>query len=76
MCVCVCVCVCVCRHHLRRRSEYSDKEILRPGFTRLNLPFFADSSTAQFVLDAVHFVADHGWKLLPRYPACCGPVCT
>ena len=55
------------RHHLRRHREYSDKEILRPGFTRLNLPYFYDDETVSFVLKAVHWISEHGWKLLPRY---------
>ncbi|XP_057312745.1 uncharacterized protein LOC130654218 isoform X2 [Hydractinia symbiolongicarpus] len=41
--------------------------ILKPGFCRLNLPYFADSATINFIIDAVAFVAKHGWKLLPMY---------
>lgn len=42
-------------------------ELLRPGFVRLNLPYFAREDQVRFVLDAVMFVANHGWKLLPLY---------
>ncbi|XP_062513772.1 uncharacterized protein LOC134189497 isoform X2 [Corticium candelabrum] len=55
------------RIHLRRYREYSDKEILRPGVVRLNLPYFMDENTVSFVLQAVVLVADHGWQMLPHY---------
>jgi selenocysteine lyase/cysteine desulfurase len=42
-------------------------ELLRPGFVRFNLPYCARECQTQFVLDAVRFVADQGWKLLPLY---------
>ena len=54
------------RVHLRRYHEYSDREIIRPGFTRLNLPYFMDDECVDFVLSAVAMVAEHGWKLLPQ----------
>ncbi|KAK2552605.1 putative cysteine desulfurase [Acropora cervicornis] len=55
------------RIHLRRYNEYSEREILRPGFVRLNLPYFMSDDAVHFVLEAVKMVAEHGWKLLPRY---------
>ncbi|CAH3136888.1 unnamed protein product [Porites lobata] len=42
-------------------------EIMKPGFARINLPYFMDDDTAHFVLEAVDMVAAHGWKLLPQY---------
>lgn len=42
-------------------------EIMKPGFVRVNLPFFMDEETVDFVLEAVDVVATHGWKLLPQY---------
>ena len=47
------------------QAEYSDRELLRPGFARLNLPYFLDDVTLDFITRALLFVADHGWKLLP-----------
>lgn len=38
----------------------------RPGFARLNLPYFMKEDCVDFVLDAVAMVAEHGWKLLPQ----------
>ncbi|GAB1609960.1 hypothetical protein Ahia01_001281900 [Argonauta hians] len=55
------------RVHLRRYREYSPLEILRPGFTRLNLPYFMDDKTLDYVLEALQLVADYGWLLLPQY---------
>lgn len=42
-------------------------EIMKPGFVRLNLPYFMSDPTIDFVLNAVDMVATHGWKLLPQY---------
>lgn len=55
------------RAHLRRKGEYSEREVLRPGFIRLTLPFFMSNDDINFVLDAVASVAINGWKLLPQY---------
>ncbi|KAL5012515.1 hypothetical protein ScPMuIL_011066 [Solemya velum] len=55
------------RTHLRRYKEYSDREILRPGFTRINLPYFVNDETVDFVIEAVELISEHGWKLLPQY---------
>ena len=38
---------------------------IRPGFTRLNLPFFATDDEINYIFDAVDFIATHGWKSLP-----------
>ena len=39
----------------------------RPGFSRLNLPWFATDAEIDFILDALVFVSDHGWKFMPQY---------
>lgn len=41
--------------------------LFRPGFSRINLPYFMDDDTVKFVLEAVQTVAESGWKLLPQY---------
>ena len=38
----------------------------RPGFVRLNFPYFMSHDAVEFVLKAVDMVAEHGWKLLPQ----------
>ena len=41
--------------------------IMKPGFCRLNLPYFASEETIEYVLEAVDQVALYGWMLLPLY---------
>jgi len=55
------------RTHLRRKEEHSSYEILRPGFSRLNLAYFASDSEVDFVLSAVADIAKNGWIMLPFY---------
>ncbi|XP_054261315.1 uncharacterized protein LOC128985628 isoform X2 [Macrosteles quadrilineatus] len=55
------------RHHLRRHEEHSSYEMLRPGFTRLSLPYHMAEPEVLFVMEAVKMVATEGWKLLPQY---------
>ena len=38
----------------------------RPGFTRINLPYFLGDEEMSFILKAVALVSDYGWKLLPQ----------
>jgi len=42
-------------------------EGVRPGWVRLNFNYFISQPVFEFLLDAVEFVAEHGWKLLPYY---------
>jgi len=42
-------------------------EVMRPGFVRLSLPYFASDSEIEYVLAAIHAVANHGWRLLALY---------
>ena len=42
-------------------------ELLRPGFVRVSLGFYWSKETLQYVIDAVNFVATHGWRFLPAY---------
>ena len=42
-------------------------EVMRPGFTRLSLPYFASAAETAYAVAAVHAVADHGWRLLTLY---------
>lgn len=47
--------------------ENSSLELLRPGFTRICLPYFINDAELAFVMEAVKMVATEGWKLLPQY---------
>jgi selenocysteine lyase/cysteine desulfurase len=42
-------------------------QLAKPGFVRLGPPYFLPDADARFLADAVGFVADHGWRLLPLY---------
>ena len=42
-------------------------EVLRPGFARVSLPYFASAHEIEYVARAIHAVADHAWRLLPMY---------
>ena len=42
-------------------------EGIKPGWVRVNFNYFLSERVFQFLIDAVHFVANHGWKLLPHY---------
>lgn len=59
-------------HDMAKRIEHvllldDDYEFLRPGFTRINFNYFFNEETTQYVMDAINWVADHGWKLMPYY---------
>jgi len=42
-------------------------EVLRPGYTRVSLPYFAAREEVEYIAAAIAAVADHGWRLLPAY---------
>ena len=54
-------------------SREFEREILRgcegikPGWVRINFNYFISDAVFDFLLRAVHLVADEGWKLLPQY---------
>jgi len=42
-------------------------EGIKPGWVRVNFNYFISEASFDFLLRAVHLIADHGWKLLPDY---------
>lgn len=42
-------------------------EGIKPGWVRVNFNYFISDQVRDFVLEAVHFVANEGWRLLPLY---------
>jgi len=42
-------------------------EGIKPGWVRINFNYFVSDTELEFVLDAVEFVAERGWLLLPLY---------
>ena len=41
--------------------------IFRPGWVRINLNYFLDTETINYLLTALELLATHGWKLLAHY---------
>jgi selenocysteine lyase/cysteine desulfurase len=54
-------------------SEEMHAEVLRGhmgaklAFTRIGFNYFVSEEAFRYVIEAVHLVAEHGWKLLPYY---------
>jgi selenocysteine lyase/cysteine desulfurase/tRNA(Ile)-lysidine synthase TilS/MesJ len=42
-------------------------EIFRPGYTRVNFPYYYDQYIHDYILDAIEFVANYGHLFLPHY---------
>lgn len=42
-------------------------EGIKPGWVRVNFNYFLSETVFQFLLDAMHMIANEGWKLLPHY---------
>lgn len=42
-------------------------EVIKPGWVRLNFNYFIPEEEFGYILQAVHMVANEGWKLLPLY---------
>jgi selenocysteine lyase/cysteine desulfurase len=42
-------------------------EGIKPGWVRLNFNYFISERVFEFILEAVHMVANDGWRLLPHY---------
>lgn len=42
-------------------------EGIKPGWVRVNFNYFISETVFNYILRAVHLVAEHGWKLLPHY---------
>ncbi len=55
------------------KSREFEREIVRgcegvkPGWVRVNFNYFLSEEVFAFILDAVHLIAEHGWRLLPDY---------
>jgi hypothetical protein len=49
------------------REIVKGSEGIKPGWVRVNFNYFISETVFQFILKAVHLVANEGWKLLPFY---------
>jgi selenocysteine lyase/cysteine desulfurase len=55
------------RSHEFEREIARGCEGIKPGWVRLNFNYFISEAVFEFVLEAVHMVANDGWRLLPHY---------
>jgi selenocysteine lyase/cysteine desulfurase len=55
------------RSHEFEREIAKGCEGIKPGWVRVNFNYFISEAVFEFMLQAVEFVADHGWRLLPDY---------
>ena len=42
-------------------------EVIKPGWVRINFNYFIPEEEFTYLVDAVHVVAESGWRLLPQY---------
>jgi hypothetical protein len=50
-----------------RAAINSGCEGVKPGWVRVNFNYFISEPVFEFIIEAVHLVAEHGWRLLPEY---------
>ncbi len=55
------------RSHLFQEAINSGCEGVKPGWVRVNFNYFCSDVEINYILEAVNFIADHGWKLLSLY---------
>ncbi|CAF3786830.1 unnamed protein product [Rotaria sp. Silwood1] len=48
-------------------DEIPHNALMKPGFTRFNLSYFSNDEEINYILDAVEFLANDGWRFLPLY---------
>ncbi len=53
--------------HLFEHAIAEGCEVIKPGWIRVNFNYFISEEEFQFLLSALHLVADEGWRLLPDY---------
>lgn len=53
--------------HAFEREIVRGCEGIKPGWVRVNFNYFLTDEVFDYIIDAVAFVAEHGWKLLPDY---------
>lgn len=50
-----------------KEALFEGNELLRPGYTRINLSYLLPQEELDYVLSAIEFVAEYGWMFLPHY---------
>ena len=55
------------RSHRFEREILDGCEGIKPGWVRVSFNYFISDAVFRYIVDAVLFVATHGWALLPEY---------
>ncbi|CEG47580.1 hypothetical protein F444_17437, partial [Plasmopara halstedii] len=56
------------KHTIALEHAFTEEdEVIKPGVVRMSFPYFADDAEVEYILDAVRFIAEEGWKFLPQY---------
>lgn len=55
------------RSHEFEREIARGCEGIKPGWVRVNFNYFISDQVRDFILEAVHYVANEGWRFLPYY---------
>ena len=50
-----------------KEALFEGNEVLRVGFTRLNMAYFFTEEDIDYVLDSIEFISKYGWMFLPHY---------
>ncbi|CAM4805081.1 unnamed protein product [Rotaria magnacalcarata] len=48
-------------------NEIPHNALMKLGFSRVTLPYFASDEEINYILDAIDFIASDGWRFLPLY---------
>ncbi|RCN49560.1 aminotransferase, class V [Ancylostoma caninum] len=59
------------RTHLRRVGEYSPHEMLRPGFTRVSIPYFWTDEQVDHLVECIRFVSERAADFIHLYQLNC-----
>jgi hypothetical protein len=55
------------RSHRFEREIARGCEGIKPGWVRINFNYFISAAVFEYIVEAVNFVATHGWRFLPDY---------
>ncbi len=55
------------RSHRFEQEIIAGCEGIKPGWVRVNFNYFISEAVFDYIVQAVHLVATHGWTLLPEY---------
>ena len=52
------------RNFSGRLNSIPKNQLMKPGFTRFNLSYFASDKEVDYILNALEFIANYGFKFL------------